>query len=250
MPLYRITTPEQVVFHYPVAGLITRGMAWLVDQLIIWVLFVVGVLVFMWLGAVGFVAILLLKFGLDFAYFAWFEAQRQGQTPGKRRLRIRVMGAQGGRVSVVDAMLRTFLRAIDSLGMIPLGAVVGAGVAFIDPYHRRLGDLAADTLVIRNKTLTAPRPLLRQRQRFNSIAEDAGARARVIARATRAERDLLNDLMHRRDGLHPEAREALFTRAAGYFRKRYELPTHLEQLSDEQVVLGLALLLVSERPLT
>ena len=85
--------------------------------------------------------------------------------------------------------------------------------------------------------------LARHRLRDNSFAEDPLLCRRVRARVSREERDLIYDLVQRRDQLDPAVRDELFAQAAGYFRRRYGLPADLEHLSDEQTVINLALVI-------
>lgn len=241
---HQITTPEQVAFHYPIAGLVSRGMAWFIDQVIL-TLIVASV----FLAALtadfmlGFTISLVLKFLLDLGYWTWFELKRSGQTPGKRLLKIGVMSASGGRLRFVDALTRTLMRFIDSPFLIPFFGVVGGTIALFDPLHRRLGDIAADTIVVAYAPKSLPSSVLKQQGRVNTFADHVPIRQRIMARVTREERDILFDLMHRRDGLHPDTREELFRDAANFFQQRYSLPEDEGHLSDEQTVLNLALVI-------
>ncbi len=244
MILHQITTPEQVAFHYPIAGLVSRGMAWCIDQCI---LTFVAAVIFLSMVSIdlflGYALFLLGKFLLDFGYWTWFELRRSGQTPGKRMMKIGVMSASGGRLRFVDVMTRTLLRFVDNPFLLPFFGVVGGLVALIDPLHRRLGDIAADTIVVEFSSKSLPSSILKQRGRANSFADSGAIRQRIVSRVTRDERDIMFDLMHRRDGLHPDTREELFHDAAEYFRMRYALPEDDDYLSDEQTVLNLALVI-------
>ena len=246
---HKITTPELVHFQYQIAGLVTRAMAWSVDQIILMLMIAVVVAVAARTGKLGLALIFFSKFALDFGYWSFFELRRTGQTPGKRLFGIRVIGSRGGKLQFSDVIIRTLFRMIDNPMLIPFLGVVGAIVALIDPLHRRLGDLAADTIVIRDAKVTLPSAMLAQQSRVNTFSADAGIRSRVLTRVTREERDMMLDLMLRRDGLEPETREMLFQQAANHFRQRYNLPEDHEYLSDEQTVLNLALV-VQEAKIT
>ncbi|NOX57531.1 MAG: RDD family protein [Planctomycetes bacterium] len=244
MILHQITTPEQVCFHYPIAGLVSRAMAWCVDQLILTAALVVILFSVMSAGATwGFAVFLLAKLVLDFGYWTWFELRRSGQTPGKRVFKIGVMSASGSRLRFGDVFTRTLVRFVDSPFLIPFFGIVGGTVAIFDPLHRRLGDIAADTIVVAYVTSALPSSVLKQHGRVNTFADNAAIRNRILTRVTRSERDVLFDLMHRRDSLHAETREELFREAADLFRKRYGLPKDVDYLSDEQTVLNLALVI-------
>lgn len=245
MVRYRIITPEQVSFHYEVAGLATRGMANILDQIFL-VLFVI--LLAMpaeslkpILGSNLVDALMILSvFIVQFGYFAYFEISRQGQSPGKRIFGLRVISATGGRLTLADVLMRNILRTIDFL---PLVYGVGMIVAFFDPYRRRLGDIAADTIVVRDARATLPSFEASVRARANTFQSDPVIRQRILARINRDERDLVWDLMLRRDELEPNVRDELFARAAEHFRARYALREDLDYLSDEQTVLNIALVL-------
>ena len=88
-----------------------------------------------------------------------------------------------------------------------------------------------------------PQALANERNRLNTFHADAGIRTRVLARVTRPERDLVVDLVLRRDQMDPAVRESLFASAATHFRQRFALPADVEHLSDEQTVVNLALLM-------
>ncbi|MFO7898493.1 MAG: RDD family protein [Planctomycetota bacterium] len=240
MPRYRITTPEHVHFHYDVAGLSSRAMGWLVDQGIMTVLRITLVIGLGGAGALGVMMILILWFGIDFGYFVFFELRWQGQSPGKRLFHVRVISADGARLRFDAVLIRNLLRWVDSL---PAGMLIGGVVAFLDPLHRRLGDLAAETLVIRDARRAIPDAVLKQQSRVNTYQADPAVRSRILARVTREERDLILDMVIRRDDLDPAVREDLFEQAAGYFRRRLNLPDDLEHLSSEQAVINLALVI-------
>ncbi len=247
MARYKITTPELVDFSYQPAGLVTRSLACLIDQLLLILLmmgagFVVG-------SAAGIIgenvanAILyLLIFLIQFGYFVFFELRSNGQSPGKQVFKLRVVSASGGRLTPDDILIRNVLRAVDFL---PFGYFLGLVAAFMDPYHRRFGDLAAGTLVIQDslqRSITFQDP---QRKRANSFETDPAIRSRILQRINREERDLVWDLMLRRDELDPAIREELFQQTALYLRERFSLPSDLDYLSDEQTVLNIALVVQS-----
>lgn len=238
----RVTTPDLVTFSVPIAGLVRRVCAWLIDQLIV---LLIKVVVIVYLGGsagLGVAVILVLLLLIDFGYFTFFEWERQGQTPGKKRMGIAVQTVHGGHLNAGDILLRNLLRMVDSL---PMFGLVGGLVAWLDPLHRRLGDLAAGTVVIREGKVRIPEALRRMADRENAFESIPGVRDRVNRRVTREERDLLMDLALRRDDLDPLARDALFRKAWGHFAARFDLP-ELDHLTSEQAVINLAL--ITARP--
>jgi uncharacterized RDD family membrane protein YckC len=156
-PIEKLTieTPEQIELEFPVAGLGSRGMALLIDTLI--QIVVVIVVIFLtemispdlnryWVTAGKWMtaAVIFLMFCLYWGYFALFEIFWNGQTPGKRQARIRVITVGGRPVNTFETIARNFLRAIDS----QLAYMVGAIAIVVDKRNRRLGDMVAGTVVV------------------------------------------------------------------------------------------------------
>lgn len=241
MPRYQISTPEQVSFHYTVAGVMTRCLAWITDLLLIWAGYIAVIVVFAQLGGGAGAALILIGwFVLDFGYFSFFELYWAGQSPGKKLFAIRVISARGNKLYFTDVLIRNLMRPVD---MLPIAMATGGTTAMIDKWHRRLGDLMADTLVVRDVRQVLPQALGGAKARVNSFQTDAGLRSRVLMRVTRAERDLIMDLALRRDQMDAAIRESLFAGAAAHFRSRLSLPSDADHLSDEQTVVNLALLI-------
>ena len=146
--IHAVQTPEGVDLALRVAGPVPRALAWAVDLgLQIFGLAGVQMLIGAGFGGSGF------AFGLDaitaFAviwfYPVLFEVLGHGQTPGKRMLRIRVVQENGTPVGWASSVLRNFLLTADFLPFLYLAGLISMCV---DPSFRRLGDLAAGTLVI------------------------------------------------------------------------------------------------------
>ncbi len=240
LPKLEIITPEQVLFRYETAGLVTRMLAWLLDYTLIVAGYIAIVLVCSMLGQVAFIFILLGMFILDFGYFTYFETRSAGQTPGKRLFSLRVISIHGTRIRFADALMRNLLRPIDNL---PWIMVVGGTVAFFDRHHRRLGDMAAETVVVREVRRALPQALTVGKERLNTFQSNRSLQQRILNRITRDDRDLILDLAIRRDQLDPEVREELFAAAAMHYRNQFSLPLDLDHLSDEQTIMNLALLI-------
>lgn len=144
-----IKTPEHVRFDYRLAGPAKRATAWVVDSLIkIGILIVLAVLA----NSAGFVmggptggAVLVVAFGLEWGYHVLFETLWSGRTPGKRAVQVRVVKEGGYAIGFGDAVIRNLLRAADYL---PSLYSLGLFVCAVDPRFRRLGDLAAGTMVV------------------------------------------------------------------------------------------------------
>ena len=97
-----------------------------------------------WLAAILIFGFFVLFYG----YFILFEAIWNGQTPGKRLTRIRVIKDSGQPITAIDAVARNVLRIIDQL---PAGYGIGVLCAWISPQSKRLGDYVAGTVVIHEK---------------------------------------------------------------------------------------------------
>ncbi|HSE66886.1 MAG TPA: RDD family protein, partial [Gemmatimonadales bacterium] len=114
-----VETPEHVVLDYEIAGLGSRALAAIIDTLILigWSMALMVVFALLsiqfeeWAGAI----FTLVYFASLWGYFAFFEGLRNGQTPGKRRLGIRVVRDTGHPVTFGSAALRNLLRAADFL---------------------------------------------------------------------------------------------------------------------------------------
>src|SRR5437899_7423112 len=145
-----VATPERVSFDYQVAGLGTRGIAQLLDLLIVGGALLAVLIVAISLQAVsGSEAVfsLVMIFGAFIVIFGYFwvsEAFWSGQTIGKKVFRLRAVGDRGEPLTFAQAGIRNVVRIIDFL---PYGYGVGLVVLFANGKGQRLGDLAAGTSV-------------------------------------------------------------------------------------------------------
>src|SRR5919108_3212022 len=148
-----VATPERVSFDYQVAGLGTRAIAQLLDLLILSAILVALLVA----GAAAgdlfgseIVADLIWILGTFFVVFGYFwvsEAMWSGQTIGKKAFRLRAVGDRGEPLTFVQAGIRNVVRIVDFL---PYGYGVGMVVLFINGEGKRLGDLAAGTIVVKD----------------------------------------------------------------------------------------------------
>ncbi len=158
-----VETPEHVVLDYEIAGLGSRALAAITDTLILllWTI-VLGITLALlgpalgsWAGAIFG----LTYFASIFGYFTFFEGLRNGQTPGKRRLGIRVVMDTGHAITIGAAATRNLLRVADFL---PPPYLLGALFVALHPRGKRLGDLVAGTVVVRDQPVVhavAPAPI-------------------------------------------------------------------------------------------
>jgi uncharacterized RDD family membrane protein YckC len=163
-----IETPEQTSIQFAVSGIGSRFLALTIDTLIQLAFVALGVLVVAfasaglhlagragpWLGAVA----LLLLFLVFYGYFIFFEAIWNGQTPGKRIIRIRVIKNDGRPIRTIESVGRNLLRIVDQL---PFFYGFGIITVLLTKKSQRLGDLVAATMVVHEQTLEELKPVWR-----------------------------------------------------------------------------------------
>jgi len=162
-----IETPEQTSLDFAIAGVGSRFLALAVDTLIQTLVgFIVGVGGTMAIGGLasvlpksaiwGAAVLVLFFFLLYFAYFAFFEIIWNGQTPGKRKAGIRVIKDSGRPLTVPESIARNLLRIVDWL---PAFYAVGIVSAVLTKENKRLGDLVAGSLVVRESSFSDLKPV-------------------------------------------------------------------------------------------
>lgn len=142
---YNIGTPEGVELRLPVAGLGSRSLAWLVDALIKFALFIVLSIFLEFFDEFGVGVLLISAFLLLWFYNVLFEVLNNGATPGKRALGLRVMNVNGTPVGWSGSLIRNLIRFVDTL---PGCYAFGCISVLVSKHFQRLGDLAAGTIVV------------------------------------------------------------------------------------------------------
>lgn len=167
---YTIDTPENVTFGYTIAGIGSRFIGCLVDTTILVVLLLllnIGIsLLLAWLGdnapaqpldaepspdwITGLLIAIyaLINFAIIWGYYMAFEMLWNGQTPGKRLANTQVVRANGAPAEFGEVAIRNVIRIIDFL---PFAYAIGFVVMLLNRRSRRLGDFAANTLVIKRQ---------------------------------------------------------------------------------------------------
>ena len=151
--LRQVETPEGIRIGLHAAGALTRARAWMADTLIRIAVLMFGGSVLGMLGTTGTAMYLLLFFAVTWIYPVLFETLWNGQTPGKKMFDLRVVNANGTPVTWLASITRNLLRTADFL---PLFYAVGLVTCWFDPFGRRLGDLAANTLVVHTEPRHKP----------------------------------------------------------------------------------------------
>lgn len=220
-----IRTPEGIVFSQMLAGPVTRFQAWLVDCLcILGLLTGLGTLLIpLQVISPGFgaAAATLGYFFISIGYGVVCEWSWRGQTVGKKLLRLRVVDAEGLRLEFNQIVTRNLLRFVDSL---PLFYFVGGLVCWFSSRCQRLGDLAANTIVIRMPRLAQPDLDQLLAGKFNSLRQYPHLAARLRQRVLPGEAALALQALLRRDDFEPLARVELFDALAAHFSAKAEFP--------------------------
>ena len=231
-----LRTPEGIVFSLSLAGPVSRFLAWGVDIGCITAAtsFLRAILGLFPSAGLANATYVIAYFAISIGYGIGCEWYWRGQTVGKRVLKLRVMDAQALRLEFGQVVVRNLLRFVDIL---PGLYLVGGVACVLSRRFQRLGDLAANTVVVRNPD--SPQPNLEQLLggKFNSLLEYRHLAARLRQRTSPQSAAVALEALLRRDSLDPQARLQLFASLAQHFRELVEFPTEAaEQLSDEQYV--------------
>src|SRR5881397_50505 len=167
-----VQTPEGIVFSLMLAGPVTRFLAWAVDMACIgamssavgWALGLLGPLSPDFARGMAVLAYFLIQIG----YGIVLEWHWRGQTIGKRLLRLRVMDAQGLRLQFSQIVIRNLLRFVD---MLPAFYLLGGIACLASRRAQRVGDFAANTIVVRNPKIQEPDLDQLLAVKFNSLRE-------------------------------------------------------------------------------
>lgn len=171
-----IETPERVPLAFALASIGNRFIAVAIDHTIQYLGMLIVAIVFLfaagvftsddptfidnlgadtpkWIVAVMIIAV----FALFTGYFAFFEWWWDGQTPGKRLMKLRVIREDGRPITLWEAIARNILRIFDAIPgfAIPIYSI-GLIVVFLNSRDQRVGDMFAGTVVIRERTDEAP----------------------------------------------------------------------------------------------
>jgi uncharacterized RDD family membrane protein YckC len=232
-----VRTPESIAFSYELAGLGSRFLALAVDMAL-QILLLVGIAYGITLAAshaprtharvsagpaesFGIAVIVAILFVVFFGYFMALEAFWNGQTPGKKLLGIRVVRDGGYPLDPMGSLIRNLIR----VGELALGFyAVSAVVTLLSPENKRLGDMAAGTIVVRDARV----------QSLTAILEQAEGEGHRIAMLSDEEHALISRFIARRKGMAPHYRRQLAFQIADRVRKR--VSSDLQRLDDEDLL--------------
>lgn len=241
-----VATGESVAFTYELAGLGSRFFAVFIDMAIQIAVVIAAFIALAWIAsgapaeagkappvakfaqAVLIALASLAAFLLFFGYFIFFEWRFGGLTPGKRLLGIRVVRDGGFPLDFTSAVVRNVVRILEvALGFYAVSALS----TLLSPLNRRLGDMAAGTIVVRDHRF----------ERIRAAPDRYVARELddpVVDALTEAERNLVRRYAERRTSLNLDARTALAAQIAASVRPK--LAASFEHLGDDDLLVHLA----------
>ncbi|MCP2729534.1 RDD family protein [Limnofasciculus baicalensis] len=237
----KLQTPESVELEFTLAGIGSRAYALLIDYIVwalIWLVFLIAWgflsiqitdIIESWVGSSSgaqlwlFSIMLLIAFALNVGYFVFFETLWQGQTPGKRYVKIRAIRDDGTPVRLQQATLRALLRPVDDLLFL--------GVFFIifGKREKRLGDWVAGTLVVEEERaiVSANFPLSEEAQNLADWLQTEADLSRLLPDNFA----VIREYLQRREGMTPEARYELSRRLARQIKDIIALEALPEKVS-------------------
>ncbi|KAF1053378.1 MAG: hypothetical protein GAK43_01435 [Stenotrophomonas maltophilia] len=181
---YQVETPEGIDLVLRPAGIVPRALAYLIDLGIRLLLMGVIFVLLAFLGRLGTGLGLIITFVMTWWYMVLFEVLNQGRSPGKHMIGLRVVHDDGTPIGWSASLLRNLLRFADIL---PFAYALGLISCLANPAFKRLGDLAAGTLVVYRDARPhvpqmpdvpaqiSPYPLSLEEQRaFTGFAERSG----------------------------------------------------------------------------
>jgi len=237
----RITlqTPESVELEFTLAGIGNRALALLIDYIalgitlivfwIAWGIFTVIITdtlgnranLGLWLFAIA----LFINFLIYAGYFVFFEVLWQGQTPGKRYTKIRVIRDDGRRIGIQQATLRALLRPVDDI------MFIGAFLIMLGPKEKRLGDMAAGTVVIQEEYLVAS-PTFPISEQAKELAKQLPEMAN-ISLLLPDDFATIREYLQRRQGMETKAKNELSLQLARQIRTVIDLTNLPESLTPD-----------------
>ena len=236
-----VETPEQIELALPLAGVGSRALAFILDFLIQLIPIIIAMVVVVVTNSITVISktekgevvqdirpsvmaaavFSVIVFVTNFLYFTFFDLVSRGQSPGKRALKLRVVRDGGLAIDARSSLIRNLVRTVD---MLPGFYVLGLISIFLSREHKRIGDLAAGTLVIRDRP-----------EAVGDLSEIVSMRPGALAQASAGpgstlsgpDRALLHDYLERRDKLPEEARYRVARQIADKLAARYGVDPRL-----------------------
>lgn len=157
----KIETPEGIELGVRIAGPVVRGFAYFIDSLIKFVVYfaLYFLVLFSYAGLsessfnVLIGILLILMFFFEWFYSVFFEIFKDGATPGKKVMGIKVICDSGVPITWSSSLTRNIVRVVDMLPFFYFFPSCGVGLLFIlfGKNFKRIGDIAAGTIVVHAK---------------------------------------------------------------------------------------------------
>jgi len=157
METIKINTSQHVEIDYPVAGLGERVAAYLLDLLVFGAIYFISILALAVIGIQGSLGkstifILLIIFAAFYVFYDLLcEIAFNGQSLGKKLLKIKVVSLDGGQASIGQYFIRWVFRIAD---FTLTGNLLGFISVAVSQKKQRIGDLVAGTTLIRTVQAT------------------------------------------------------------------------------------------------
>jgi len=245
----RVTTPEGISFAFRIASPVLRLGALMLDWAVISSAWSVLALILAPLKLISHDAsqgvMIVTYFVLSRAYDVVMDYFWRGQTLGKRVMRLRVVDAQGLRLTFAQCVVRNLMRFVDCL---PFAYAVGGIASLVSVRGQRLGDLAAGTIVVHEALEPAPDAAVMGEQRYNSLRGQAALVARLRREASPEAARAAWQALARREQIEPAPRLKLYAELAAHFRRCGQIPdVLLDGLTDEQQIRNVVDVLYREK---
>ena len=221
-----LETPESVELEFKLAGIGNRAYALLIDYLVLGIVLIVILITwtillfqllkifegfenfsekfYLWLIAIQ----VLIIFTIYVGYFVFFEVVGQGQTPGKRRAKIRVIGDDGRQIKLQQSTLRALLRPVDDMFFLGVFLIV------FTKKEKRLGDWLAGTIVVQEEAM------INSATEALSLSSEAESLANFLVKEAQISRLIPEDFalikryLERRNEMLPQAKIEVSSRLA------------------------------------
>ncbi|SRR6266446_1184139 len=237
-----VRTPEGILFSFLLASPVARFLAVSIDVAcvftIIWSLRIVVALLGVLHPDAATAFQIIAYFVVSVAYGIGTEWYWRGQTIGKRLLRLRVLDERGLKLEFSQIVIRNLLRCVD---LLPAFYAIGGTVCLLTRHAQRLGDIAANTIVVRNPPILEPDLDQLCPDKWNSLRNHPHLSARLRQCVTPATAALVVDAILRRQEFDPTERLRLFHELAQHLKVLVPYPAEtIDGVTDEQYVRNVA----------
>lgn len=237
---YTLRSPEKVIINLNLAGFASRFAAQIIDYFI---MFFILLALLMGIGVIfafidipdsaAFIAdnpliaipiILIFQFLLLNGYFVIFELAWNGQTPGKRLMKLRVVRDGGAPVTFASVLIRNLMRIVD---LLPTAYAIGIITILLSKKNQRLGDMAAGTLVIRDEADNVP---IAMNLELKELPWTGKARL-YVHQISESEYGTLKQFLIRRPGMNPDEAAGIIEKLTTFFALKLGVET--EEIEDK-----------------